>query len=268
MTPTAAVADIILPAATNFEFNDLGYYGLPWGRVYARPKLVNPVGQCWSDIKIMNELAKRVGLEEYFWEDIDRCLDYILEPAGFDYESFKNSMSIDTSEITEHKGFRTRSGKIELYSNMMDKWGLSPLPVYKKAAVPDDRYPYLLTSSKDLPFFHTSLRNITSLRKMAPRPEIQIHPELAAARDLLEGDLVSIETPTGEIKQHVKLNGSLDPRVVHCAYGWWFPEKGSENMYGWEDANINMLTDDGSYVEPLIGTTTLRGMYCAVKKAL
>ena len=270
MTPTAALADMVLPAATNYEFNDLGHYGVPWGGVHARPKLIDPVGQCWSDMKILNELAKRLGLGEYFWEDVDAALDYILEPAGLDFSSFKEVMVLDSQrdrEKGEREGFHTRSGKIEIYSDLMEKWGMSPLPEFKEPVIPDGQYPYILISGKDPAFFHTSLRNIPGLRKLTPQPITEVHPDLGQACNLTEGDEVIIETRMGGIKQTVKFNEFMDPRVVFCDYGWWFAEKGSQDQYGWQESNINMLTDDSHYVEPLIGTTTQRGMFCKIRKA-
>jgi len=269
LTPTAALADIVLPAATNYEFNDLGHYGVPWGGVHARPKLIDPVGQCWSDMKILNELAKRVGLGEYFWEDTDEALDYILEPAGFNFSSFKDVMILDPHRDRkkgERDGFHTRSGKIEVYSDLMKKWGVSPLPEFNEPVVPDSRYPYILTSGKDPAFFHTSLRNIPGLRKLTPEPITEVHPDLAISCDFREGDEVIIETKMGSIRQYVRFNESLDPRIVYCDYGWWFAEKGSQDQYGWQEANINILTDDDQFVEPLIGTTTQRGMFCTIRK--
>lgn len=58
MTPTAALTDVVLPAATHFEFNDIGHYGLGHGYILARPRVVEPPKVCWSDIKILNELGK------------------------------------------------------------------------------------------------------------------------------------------------------------------------------------------------------------------
>ena len=88
MTPTAALADLVLPIATNMEFNDIGQYGMVHGYVEARPKIVEPQGECWPDIKIINELGKRLGLEKHFWKDIDDCLEEIIAPSGLTYEQF------------------------------------------------------------------------------------------------------------------------------------------------------------------------------------
>ena len=57
----------------------------------------------------------------------------------------------DRKEI-ERNRFHTRSGKIEIYSDLMKKWGMSPLPEFKMPVVPDERYPYILTSGKDPAF--------------------------------------------------------------------------------------------------------------------
>ena len=60
MTPTAAMADIVLPVASQFEFNDIGHYGLGHGYILARPKVVDPPEECWPDMKILNELGKLI----------------------------------------------------------------------------------------------------------------------------------------------------------------------------------------------------------------
>ncbi|MDI7260004.1 MAG: molybdopterin-dependent oxidoreductase [Thermodesulfobacteriota bacterium] len=70
LTPTAQMADIVLPAATNFEFDDIGHFGLPHGFILARPKIVEPPGESWPDSKILNELGKRLGLGQYFWNNM------------------------------------------------------------------------------------------------------------------------------------------------------------------------------------------------------
>lgn len=89
LTPSAQMADIVLPAATNFEFDDIGHFGLPHGFILPRPRIVEPPGECWSDSNILNELGKHLGLGQYFWNDMEECLDEVLKPAGMTYEDFK-----------------------------------------------------------------------------------------------------------------------------------------------------------------------------------
>lgn len=73
-----------------------------------------------------------------------------------------------------------------------------------------------------------------------------------------------IVTTEGRITQRVKLNESLDPRIVFVAHGWWFPERGD---LGWKEANDNMLTKwDGPKCQAM-GAVTLRGIPCKVYPA-
>ena len=70
-----------------------------------------------------------------------------------------------------------------------------------------------------------------------------------------------------KVKQKAALDAGIDPRVVHGGLDWWFPERGSGNLYGWEESNINILTDDKLPYNPEIGSTNLRGFLCKVYKA-
>src|SRR4030042_894655 len=69
MTPTASFADIVLPAATSFEFNDIGHVGLGHGFILARPKVVDPPEECRPDIEILNEFGKRLTPMDYWYKD-------------------------------------------------------------------------------------------------------------------------------------------------------------------------------------------------------
>jgi anaerobic selenocysteine-containing dehydrogenase len=128
-------------------------------------------------------------------------------------------------------------------------------------------YPLVLTSSKSPFYYHASHRNITSLRKLSPEPQAELHPETASKLDLKDGDQIHIETPRGKIRQSLRLNEDLDPRVVIAAFGWWFPEKGAAEFYGWQEANLNLLTDSSAPLDPAMGSANLRGVVCKVYKA-
>jgi hypothetical protein len=62
------------------------------------------------------------------------------------------------------------------------------------------------------------------------------------------------------------MNADLDPRIVVVAFGWWFPERGSSGLYGWEESNLNVLTDNEPPLCPAMGSTNLRGILCKVYK--
>jgi thiosulfate reductase/polysulfide reductase chain A len=78
---------------------------------------------------------------------------------------------------------------------------------------------------------------------------------------------VYIENKRGKIKQRARLSEEVDPRVVCIGYGWWFPEKGASLQYGWDEANLNVLTDDSPPFSPEMGSPSMRGFICKVYKA-
>ncbi|MGA2468092.1 MAG: molybdopterin-dependent oxidoreductase [Thermodesulfobacteriota bacterium] len=272
LTPTAQLADIVLPAATNFEFDDIGHFGLPHGFILARPKIVEPVAECWPDSKILNELGKRLGYGKYFWNDMRECLDEILKPAGMTYDDFKNIGILKGKweyRGYEKKGFNTPSGKGEIYSQQLKEWGYDPLPAYQDLSESPllKEYPLIFTSAKDPFYFHSAYRNISSLRKLSPEPIVLIHPETASHFGIDEGDWVSIETKQGTIRQKAKLNTEIDPRLIVLSFGWWFPERKDLELSGWKESNLNILTNNDPPYEPAIGSTSLRGVPCRIYKS-
>ena len=277
LTPTAQLADIVLPAATHFEFDDIGHFGLPHGFILARPKIIEPLGECWPDSKILNELGKRLGYAQYFWNDMRECLDEILKPAGMTYDDFK-SIGILKGKWEykgyENKGFNTPSRKVEIYSQQLREWGYDPLPQYQELpespySTPElfKEYPLIFTSAKDPFYFHSSYRNIPSLRKLSPEPIVLIHPKTASHLGIDDGDWISIETKRGMIRQKAKLNTEIDPRVVILSFGWWFPERKDLELSGWKESNLNILTDNDPPYDPAIGSTSLRAVPCRVYKS-
>lgn len=274
LTPTAQMADMVFPAATNFEFDDIGHFGLPHGFILARPKIVEPVGECWSDSKILNELGKTLGLGQYFWNDLGECLDEILKPAGMTYDDFKTIGILKGKweyRSYEKKGFSTPSGKIEIYSEQLKQWGYEPLHCHLNLPGSSGEflkeYPLIFTSAKDPYFFHSAYRNIPSLRKLSPDPVLLIHPETASQSGIKEGDWVAVETERGSIRQKAKMDREIDPRVIILSFGWWFPERKDLELSGWKESNLNVLTDNNPPYEPAIGSTPLRAIPCRIYKS-
>jgi anaerobic selenocysteine-containing dehydrogenase len=276
MTPTAELADLVLPAATNLEFNEIGFYGPRTGQVVARRKVIEPVGECWPDMKIMNELAKKLGFGEHFWADPEECLDLILKPAGLTYTELKDKVMVQVTKLYhKHKdnGLDTPSGKVELYSERLKEMGYSPLPVFTEPpetphSSPDlaAEFPLLLTSGKSPFLTHSAYRNIPTLRRISGEPITQLHPDTARGLGIKDGDWVYVETKRGRIRQKAAFNKNIDPRVAVVSYGWWFPERSVADLHGWAESNINVLTESAPPHEPSLGSTVLRGMLCKVYK--
>lgn len=268
MTPTAALADVVLPAATHFEFNDMGHYGLGHGYILARPKIVEPPSECRPDMEILNELGKALTPSEYWYEGYEGFLQAVLAPSGLTYEQLVQRGYLKGEERFRKyssKGFRTPTGKVELVLSMAEKFGLPPLPVAELLQAKDDRdYPLVLTSAKSPHYLHSSYRWLPGLRKREPGPAVRIHPDTAAEYGIEEGAEVEIGTRHGRIIQRAVLTREMHPRVIYASYGWWFPEAGGADPHGWKRSNFNMLTD-ASVVGKEFGTPDLKGIPCRIR---
>ena len=269
LTPTAAIADMVLPAAAVCEYDEIAPYPAVYGAILAYPKLVDPPGECWSDMQVVNELAKRLGLKQYFWDTEREALDLILQPSGLSFEELKEKRLLRGEKEYrryEKNGFRTPSGKVEIYSRQLEDLGYDPLPFYQELSrfdKPTVEYPLLLTSAKEQPFVHSAHRNIASLRRIKTEPVVELNPEVAHKAGLKQGDWIYIETRSGKIKQKLLLDAELDPRLVVASYGWWFPED-SGSFYRWKESNLNVLTRSDPPYEPTLGSVQLRGIPCRV----
>jgi anaerobic selenocysteine-containing dehydrogenase len=269
MTPTAALADIVLPAATQFEFSDIGHYGLGHGYILARPKVVEPPSECWPDIKILNELGKSLSPPEYWFDNYEALPEMIVSPANLDYPQFAELGHLkgpDGFKKYESSGFNTPTGKVELSLSRAGKLKLPALPRFDGLPeAQDPKYPLVLTSAKSRYYLHSSYRWIDKLREKQPDPRVLIHPQTAAEQDIGDNDEVIIETRFGKITQVARLTDTVDPRVVYAAYGWWFPEENIENLYGWQRSNFNMLTSTENLGQEF-GTPNLKGINCRIRR--
>jgi anaerobic selenocysteine-containing dehydrogenase len=272
MTPTAAIADIVLPAAMDSEHNTVGYWPGWYGELRAYPKIADPPGEAWSNEKILNELAKRLDLGEYFWKDEDEALEEMLKPSKISYEEFKERRILKgTAEYktAEQGGIGTPSKKVEIYSKRLKEMGYEPVPTWNEVTRgivrTSDEYPLLLTNAKEEAYVGAGYRNIAMLRKITPDPIVEVHPGTAKEYGLTEGEWICIETRKGRITQKLALNSSLDPRVVFVAFGWWFPEDPS-NLCQWDKSNLNILTEGGPPYDMVTGGVQIKGLPCKIYK--
>jgi anaerobic selenocysteine-containing dehydrogenase len=274
ITPTAELADIVLPAATWLEMDYIGDYWKRHGIILPRRKVVQ-VGECRSDHEMLNDLAHRVGQGEYWWDSFEQALDWILEPMGISWQDFKK-MDYIRGKVDHQKykikGFSTPSRKFELYSTLLERWGYDPLPQYREPpespfSTPElfKEYPYILITGKRLPgFFHTENRQVPWLRELHREPMVEIHPDTAKKEGIDDGDWVFIESARGKVKQRAKYFAGLDPRIVSAEHAWWFPEK-KDPGHGWDESNINILTDNAyKTCDPAMGATSVRTLLCKI----
>ncbi len=270
MTPTAAMADIVLPVAHQYEMNDIGHYGIGHGMIFARPKIVEPLEECWPDMKIMNELGKLVSSPDLWHENHEEFLEDLLRPAGLTYREFVEKGFLkgpDRFRSYLEKGFQTPTGKVELQLSTAEKFSLKALPEFNGFPEPDDpEFPLIVISAKSQYYLLSSYRWVERLREKQPQPTVEIHPETAAQYGIQEGDDVAIETKYGTITQKAQLTDIIHPRVVNASLGWWFPEGDPSRQYDWQSANFNMLTSITKLGKEF-GTPNLKNLPCRISKA-
>lgn len=285
MTPTAELADIVLPVTTPFESEALkiGFETSQEAQslVQLRQPLVAPRGEARSDLQIVFDLATRLDLGAAFWEgDIEAAFRHQLAPSGITLEELRaHPEGVRVPLVTRYRkyagtGFATPSGKVELYSATLAAHGYSPLPAFEEPLTsprsrPDlaDRYPLVLSCAKLLFFCETQHRQVAALRKSAPDPQVEMHPSTAAARGITAGDWVCLDTPHGRIRARARLNPSLDPQVVFGQHGWWeaCDELGLPGYppYGPDSANLNLVLRQ-SPSDPISGSSPLRASVCDI----
>jgi anaerobic selenocysteine-containing dehydrogenase len=274
LTPTAELADIVLPAATWLEMDYIGDFWKRHGYLLPRRKVIQ-VGECRSDHEMLNDLAHRIGQEADWWDDFEQALDYILQPSGLTWNGFKE-LDYLRGEVKYYKykerGFSTPTGKFELYSTVLEELGYDPLPRHREPAespvsTPElcGTYPYVLITGKRLPgFFHTENRQVPWLRQLHDEPVVEIHPETAAREGIRENDWVIIESRRGKARQRARLVQGRDPRIVSAQHAWWFPEQ-RDAGHGWDTSNINNLTDNAlGGLDPAMGASNVRTLLCRI----
>jgi len=268
MTPTASLADVVLPAATHFEFNDIGHYGLGHGYILARPKVVDPPRGCWPDMKILNELGRALTGDDLWFQDYEELLEAVLEPSALSYDQFVRKGYLKGPERFKKyldTGFRTPSGKVELSLSQAEKLDVLSLPQLQHRPEQDPDFPLMLTCAKNRYYLHSSYRWIDTLRKRSPEPVAQIHPQTASKHGIRKGDKIIIETPHGKITQIAHLSSRIHPQVIYAAYGWWFPEEKIAAQYEWRKSNYNMLTST-AILGREYGTPELKGIGCRIRR--
>jgi anaerobic selenocysteine-containing dehydrogenase len=246
MTPTASLADIVLPVASSFECEALKI-GFEIDEdaqslVQLRQAIVPPPGEARSDIDIVFALAARLGLGDQFWSgDIGAAYRHQLGPSGVSLEQLRaapegirmplttrHAKHVQPNARGEATGFSTPSRKIEFWSETFLDHGYAAQPDFVEprhspltAPGLATRFPLVLTCAKPTLFCQSQHRALPALRRRAIAPEVELHPTTAAERGIAPGSWVEILTTQGGVRAKARLNDSLDPRVVVGEHGWW-----------------------------------------------
>ena len=241
LTPTARHADIVLPATTFWERNDVH---TPWAgaghyAIYMK-QAIAPMYECRDDRAIFADLAARLGINDYDDKTEEQWLRDLTKDAVDDFEAFReagvarfapptNAVAFaDQIRDPDTHRFTTPSGKIEIYSMAMaarpDRYGLGampPIPTWFDPVEPDAKYPLMLCSPKSRARTHSIHGNQPLLARVDP-DDVWMNPADAKARGIVDGQTVRIFNDRGSTLLPVKVTPRIAVGVVSIKEGAWF----------------------------------------------
>ncbi len=218
---TARYADIVLPAATYLETEDFyrayGTYYLQYAR-----RAVEPQGEAWSNVKLAQALAARMGLKDAVFRMPERELVREL----FRGASGK-AATLDPAQLSEAgpirlapdggQAFKTPSGKLEFYSETLAAKGLAPMPDWQPDAEEErerSRWPLRLLTAPGYFQSHTAFSGVAFLRRREGAPFCVLHPKDARARNLRHGQRVRLTNARGTVGLALRVSDEVQPGVV------------------------------------------------------
>jgi anaerobic selenocysteine-containing dehydrogenase len=252
MTETARVADVVLPATTFLEHDDI-YQGGGHQYILLGAKAIDPPGQCRSNHEVISGLAQRLGAEHPGFRMTPReLIDWTLRHSGWgtldelaagrwvdcqpDFETahYLNGFAWPDGKFRfkpdwPNVPFRSpwRAGPVESMPTLPDHWR-----VIEEADAP---HPFRLATSPARNFLNSTFNETATSRAREVRPTVMIHPEDAAALGIAEGDKVVLGNARGEVHLRAKLFAGVRRGVLVAESIW--PNDSFEDGRG-----INTLT--------------------------
>jgi hypothetical protein len=278
-TASARHADIVLPATTSYERNDIEQMGdYAQSHIVAMKKLVEPVFEARSDFDIFAAIAKRLGKGEEFTAGLTEMewIRNLYEAAKIEsrakgmempvFDVFWKSnrplafpISAEAKDFVRHADFRadpllnalgTASGKFELYSRTIEKYGYDDCPPHATWMEPlertgrsDSRYPLHIVSNHPQMRLHSQLCGTINRNsyEVAGREPCWMNPQDAKARGLKDGDVVRVFNQRGQILAGLKVTDEIMPGAIRINEGGWYDPVNSRDpntLCAWGDVNV------------------------------
>jgi anaerobic selenocysteine-containing dehydrogenase len=229
-TDTADYADILLPATTQLEHLDVIK---PYGHYYmvANNPAIAPLGESKPNSEIFRLLAKAMGFAEPCFSDSDETIAQAAVAEDWDFEAVRAAgwkrmgLPMGIARFA-HGGFNTPSGKVEFFSARAQALGLDPLPDYvapqedtRSAAAA--RFPLAMISPPARNFLNSSFVNVRSLRAAEGEPWLDIHPDDASVRGVIQGNYVRVFNERGSLELRARVTNRARRGVVVGLSVWW-----------------------------------------------
>ena len=290
MTPTAMIADYVLPAAGAIERPVLQVHGGVANMGYGGPAAVEPYYERRTDYDVFRGLGLRLGQEDAWPEEtLADAFAAQLARAGMDWDAFcQLGINWQPPAHAKHElpgpdgrpqGFATTTGKIELASEFLPTLGGPRLPEPAAPAAPlcspelvedaeraGGAHLPMITGSRKQPYNASMYFNNPAFRQKSPHPVAEVSEATAGRLGLKPGDRVEIATDKGSAR-FILETAPLRDDLVNVDYGWWHPEwePGGPDLGGMWESNVNCLTscEPG---EPLIGTWSYNAIDCVIRR--
>lgn len=278
MTEECKYADVVLPACTFYETTSFKHYK---DRVCLREKSIEPVGESRGDVYIFKEIAKRLGYGSKFPSNEKDMIRRVFRDTPDILDSFnkgEDTFLFDKKKIVYKKyekgllrkdgckGFPTPSGKFEIKSFLLEKYGYEGLPKYKDPYdykfLKDisDNYPLtLITGSRGLVRENSQYIEIERLNKYDPIPRLDINIEDAKNRNIKDGDRVLLKTMYGKLPIIAHVTTAIGKGIIHVPHGGG---KYTENS-SWRKTNVNSILNIDNRDE-VSGFVQLKSSSCEV----
>lgn len=289
LTPTASLADYVLPAAGAIERPVLQVHGGVANIGYGGPAAVEPYYERRTDYDVFRALGLRLGQED-FWpeETLADAFAAQLSRAGMDWDTFcRQGIYWRPPGYAKHEepgpdgapqGFATTTGRIELASEFLPTVGGSRLPapadpltlcsdeLRAKAAREGGAHLSMITGSRKQPYNASMYFNNPAFRAQSSHPVAEVSLATAERLGLTPGDRVEVSTDHGSAR-FVLAVAPMRDGLVSVDYGWWHPEwePGAPDFGGMWESNVNCLTTCARG-EPLIGTWSYSALDCVMRR--
>jgi anaerobic selenocysteine-containing dehydrogenase len=252
-TDTADYADIVLPATTQLEHLDVVK---PYGHYYmvANNPAILPLGESRPNTETFRLLAKAMGFTEACFGDSDEVMAQAAVAGDWDFnavrhQGWKRIGAPRGVARFANGGFDTPSGRVEFLSAPAQALGLDPLPDY--IAPQEDtrsglarRFPLAMISPPARNFLNSSFVNVESLRAVEGEPWLDLHPDDALPRGVVDGQYVRVFNDRGSLELRARVTDRARPGVVVALSVWW-KKLARDHKNANELTNSDTLTDLG-----------------------
>ncbi|HMM75511.1 MAG TPA: molybdopterin-dependent oxidoreductase [Gammaproteobacteria bacterium] len=226
MTDTARHADLVLPAASFLEYDDLtfGYFHLLMG---AQAKAMEPPGEALPNAEIFRRLARALGLDEPALFETDEALIATMMAqmkVGFDFAELKRRGHFQLGDAPlpwyAERKFDTPSGRIEIASAQAEEMGLPRTPQpWADAPPPAGQFRLLTPASKWR--LNDSYANDPHLAARSGDAALRLHPEDASKLGVADGDAVELVNALGRLRLAARIDDAVLPGTVLAYKGRW-----------------------------------------------